>query len=114
MHQEKYSLTWHNYSDHLKSMMRGFMMNEDFSKVTLVTEDKKHIKANCNILSTCSPVFEDMLKQDRNSNQIIYLRGIQHSEMESIIHFIYLGEAKFYEERMDEFIAVAKTHSVKA
>ena len=46
MHQEKYTLTWHSYSDHLKTMMKELMMNEDFSDVTLVTEDKKEIKAN--------------------------------------------------------------------
>ena len=51
MHQEKYNLAWHSYSDHLKSMMKELMMNEDFADVTLVTEDKKQIKANINILS---------------------------------------------------------------
>ena len=113
MHQEKYSLTWHTYSDHLRSMMKELMMNEDFSDVTLVTEDKKHIKANINILSTCSPVFKDILKKDRNSSPIIYLRGVQHFEMESIMQFIYLGEATFHEERMDEFLAVAKSLEIK-
>ena len=107
MNQEKYNLTWHSYSDHLKSMMKELMMNEDFSDVTLVTEDKKQIKANINILSACSPVFKDILKKEKNSNQIMYLRGIQFPEMESIMQFIYLGEATFYEERMDEFLAVA-------
>ena len=48
MHQEKYTLTWHTYSDHLKTMMKELMMNEDFSDVTLVTEGKKQIKANIN------------------------------------------------------------------
>ena len=48
MQQEKYSLTWHTYSDHLKGMMKELMMNEDFADVTLVTEDKRHIKANVN------------------------------------------------------------------
>mgnify|MGYP002045683377 CR=1 FL=1 len=113
MHQEKYSLTWHTYSDHLRSMMKELMMNEDFSDVTLVTEDKKHIKANINILSACSPVFKDILKKEKNSNQIMYLRGVQFSEMESIMQFIYLGEATFYEERMDEFLAVSKSLEIK-
>ena len=44
---------------------------------------------------------------------ILYLRGIQFSELESIIQFIYLGEAKFYGERMDEFLAVAKSLEIK-
>ena len=77
MHQEKYSLTWHTYSDHLKSMMKELMMNEDYSDVTLVTEDKRRIKANVNILSACSPVFKDILKKEKNSNTVMYLRGVQ-------------------------------------
>ena len=109
MDQEKYNLKWHAYSDHLKNMMKELMMNEDYSDVTLVTEDKKQIKANINILSACSPVFKDILKKEKNSNQIMYLRGIQFQEMKSIMQFIYLGEATFYEERMDEFLAVAKS-----
>ena len=44
MHQDKYNLTWHSYSAHLRSMMKELMLNEDFSDVTLVTEDKKQIK----------------------------------------------------------------------
>ena len=113
MHEEKYSLTWQTYSKHLRSMMKELMMNEDFSDVTLVTEDKKQIKANINILSICSPVFKDILKKEKNSNQIMYLRGVQSSEMESIMQFIYLGEATFYEERMEEFLAVAKSLEIK-
>ena len=113
MPQEKYSLKWHTYSDHLKNMMKELMMNEDFYDVTLVTEDKKHMKANMNILSSCSPVFKDILKKDKNSSPTIYLRGVQHSEMESILQFIYLGEATFYEERMSEFLSVAKSLEIK-
>ena len=84
--------------------MKELMMNEDFSDVTLVTEDKRQIKANINILSACSPIFKDI-----KSTTMMYLRGIQYSEMESIMQHIYLGEATFYEERMDEFFAVAKS-----
>merc|ERR1711934_559347 len=113
MHQEKYSLRWHTYSDHLKSMMKELMMNEDFSDVTLVTEDKIQMKANVAILSACSPVFRDVLKKEKNFSPTMYLRGIQYSELESIMQFIYLGEATFYEERMDEFLAVAKSLEIE-
>ena len=113
MHQEKYSLTWQTYSDHLKSMMKELIMNDHFSDVTLVTEDKKHIKANINILSTCSPVFKDVLRKKDNSNQIMELKGVQHSEMEPIIQFIYLGEATFSKEKISEILAVAKSLKIK-
>ena len=62
MHQEKYSVAWNTYSVHLKSMMKELMMNEDFSDVTLVTEDKKYIKAHMNILGAASPFFKMSLK----------------------------------------------------
>ena len=52
---------------------------------------------------------------DNNPSQhpLIYLRGIQSYEMESILQFMYLGEGKFYYERMAEFIKVAKDLEVK-
>ena len=106
-------LTWHTYSDHLKSMMKELMMNENYSDVTLVTEDKKQIKANMCILSACSPVFKDILKKEKNSSTIIFLGGFQYSEIESILQYIYLGEATLHEERMDEFLAVAKSLEIK-
>ena len=97
--QEKYTLSWHSYSDHLIEALRKMMTATDFTDVTLVTDDKQQIRAHRNILSACSPVFKNILQIDSNSiNPVIYLRGIQHSEMESIMQFMYLGEAKFYED----------------
>ena len=112
IHPEKYSLSWDNYSIHLRDMMKN-MMNDDFTDVTLVCEDKKYIRAHKNILSACSPVFKDIVKLEQSTKPIIYLRGINFSELESIMQFIYLGEATFYEERMNEFIAVAKSLEIK-
>ena len=101
MDYEKYAFKWHTYTDHLREMMKEMMTSEDFADVTLVSDDKKIIKAHRNILSTCSPVFKDILYTQAQSNHpVIYLRGIQYSEIESILQYMYLGEAKFYEERI--------------
>ena len=90
--------------------MREMMTSDDFTDVTLVTDDKKTIKAHRNILSACSPVFKNILQMEiNNSHPVIYLRGIQYSEIESLLQFIYLGEEKFNEERMNEFLSVSKS-----
>ena len=105
-HQEKYTLQWNSYSDHLRKVLREMMTSSEFADVTLVTDDKQQIRAHRNILSACSPVFKSILQIDRkNANPVIYLRGIQHYEMESIMQFIYLWEARFYEESMSEFLS---------
>ena len=111
---QKYTLTWHSYSDHLREALTEMMTSSEFADVTLVTDDKQQIRAHRNILSGCSPVFKSILQIDsNNTNPVIYLRGIQHSEMESIMQFIYLGEAKFNEERMSEFLTVSKNLEIK-
>ena len=113
-HQEKYILKRHSYSDHLRNMMKEMMISGQFADVTLVTDDKQQIKAHRNILSACSPVFKSIFQLDSsNANPVVYLRGIQHSEIESIMQFIYFGEARFYEERMSEFLMVSKNLQIK-
>ena len=49
--KEKYSLTWHSYSDHLREALKEMMTTNEFSDVTLVTDDKQQIRAHRNILS---------------------------------------------------------------
>ena len=112
MHQEKYSLSWQAYSDHLREMMQE-IMNDDFADVTLISEDKKQIKAHKNIVSACSLVLKDIVNIEGSTKSIIYLKGINFSELESIMQFIYLGEATFYEERMDDFLEVARSLEIK-
>merc|ERR1740122_608737 len=100
MDQEKYSLTSQSYSDNLRSMMKELLTNDEFSDVTLVTDDKKHFKGHMNILSASSPVFRDILQKEKKSHPIIFLRGTHSSDVDSILQYIYLGEATFCQERM--------------
>merc|ERR1712072_1239609 len=83
------------------------------SDVTLVCDDQTQFKAHKIILSACSPVFRRIIDNNPSQHPLIYLRGIQSYEMESILQFMYLGEARFYYERMGEFIKVAKDLEVK-
>ena len=113
MQPENYSLVWHSYSDHLRDMMKELMTNDDLADVTLVSEDRKQIKAHKNILSACSPVFKDIVKFEQSAKTIVYLRGINFSELEAIMQFIYLGEATFNEERIYKLLAVARSLEIK-
>ena len=72
MHQEKYNLTWHAYSDHLQEMLHGMMASQDFTDVTLVCNDQKKIKAHKVVLSACSPVFRNILSENNHPHPMIY------------------------------------------
>ena len=113
MNQEKYHLNWHTYSDHLREMLHEMMKSDQLTDVTLVCDDKKQFKAHKIVLSACSSVFKSIINDLPQNSSVIYLRGIQHQEMESILEFMYLGVATFYQERMNEFLNVAKNLEVK-
>ena len=80
MHQEKYNLNWHTYSDHLREMLHEMMKSKELTDVTLVCDDKTQFKAHKVVLSACSSVFKSIINSLPLSNSIIYLRGIQHQE----------------------------------
>ena len=108
-HQEKYTLHWHSYSDHLREALNKMMIKSEFADVTLVTDDKQQIRAHRNILSACSPVFKHILNLDSSiANPVIYLRGVQNSEIVSIMQFIYQGKTSFNQERLSELLTVSK------
>ena len=50
----------------------------------------------------------------KRDDSVIYLRGVLSKELESILQFIYLGQATFYQDRMNEFLNVAKILEIKA
>ena len=114
MDVEKYNLTWTDFPDHLRALMRDLMVSEDFADVTLVTDDKKKVRAHRHVLSACSPVFKEILQiEKQNNHPFMYLRGIQYSEIEPILQFMYLGEAKLYEERLNEFMSAVRDLEIK-
>ena len=108
-----FDLTWHTYTDHLREMLHGMMTSDELTDVTLVAEDKKHYKAHKVVLSACSKVFKSIIGDNYSLNPIIYLRGILSYELESILQFIYLGQATFYQERMNEFLNVGKSLEIQ-
>ena len=114
MNQEKYNLNWRTYSDHLREMLHEMMKSNELTDVTLVCDDNTQFKAHKIVLSACSSVFKSIINNLPQSSSVIYLRGIQHQEMESILEFMYLGVATFYQDRMDEFLKAAKNLEIKA
>jgi hypothetical protein len=110
---ENYILDWQTFTDHLQLMFKDLFEEGKHYDVTLVCDDQTQFKAHKIVLSACSPVFKKIIDNNPSQHPLIYLRGIQSYEMESILQFMYLGEGKFYYERMAEFIKVAKDLEVK-
>ena len=94
-------------------MFRDLAQSSEYADVTLVSDDRKQSYAHKFVLSACSPVFKMMLGKNGNQNPIIFLRGVNHQEIESMLQFMYLGETTIDRRRMNEFFNTAKSLEVK-
>ena len=109
---EKLDLNWHTFSDHLYGTTKRLMETKELADVTLVSDDQHQFRVHKFILSSCSSVFHTLL-ENSPQNFTIYLRGIHHEDLQSILQFIYLGEATFYQKRKNEFLNIAKDLKIK-
>ena len=109
---EKFNLSWHTFKTHTNELLSELYFSSQFSDVTLICHDQTQFKAHKFILSTCSSVFRNILSQN-DQVPFIYLRGIAKEDVESVLQFMYLGEATLHQERMNNFLDVARDLDVK-
>merc|ERR1712212_830756 len=84
-----------------------------FADVTLVSDDQIQTPAHKVVLSACSPVLKTLLVNNPHSHPLLYLRGIKQTELQAILKFIYFGETQIFENRINDFVSVAKDLEVK-
>jgi rubrerythrin len=54
-----------------------------------------------------------MLKKNKHSHPMIYMRGLKAKDLTDIVDVIYLGEANIYQEDLDAFLALAEELQLK-
>ena len=96
----------------MKEMLHNMHTSNDFADVTLICDDKREIRAHKHVLSVCSPVFKNILSQE-NNHPVIYLADIKYCEMEPIMQFMYLGEARIQANRMKVLLSAVKSLQIR-
>ena len=106
-------MKWNDFQHNIVTSFQDLHKELDFSDVTLVCEDDHQIEAHRVILSACSPVFKTILRKNKHSHPMVYMRGLKAKDLVAIVDFIYLGEANIYEEDLDIFLALAEELQLK-
>jgi len=105
---EKFCLKWNSFQDNIVDSFKSLRHGEDFSDVTLVSEDHKHIEAHRVVISSCSSFFRDLLKKDKHSHPLIYMRGIKAKELLAMVDYMYHGQVNVYQEDLSVFLITAE------
>jgi len=109
---EQYCLRWNDFETNIKNALYELKEEKDFADVTLVCKDGK-VEAHKVILSARSTFFQKILKENPHSKPLIYLRGVKYSELNSVLRFVYCGEASIATANLDSFLALAEELEVK-
>ena len=93
---EKYFLKWNDFQVNVSSSFKVLRQEKDFFDVTLVGDDERHIAAHKIILSSSSDFFKNILRKISHSNPLIYITGVNSSELKHVLDYIYEGEVQLF------------------
>ena len=100
MGQQIFPHKWKTFDSHLSSSLCDLFAQDTFTDVTLVSDDQIQFQAHQFILGACSPAMKNILLENSHSHPLIYLRGVMHEELSSILEFIYLGNTRISQDRI--------------
>nr|ACO11696.1 Broad-complex core protein isoform 6 [Caligus rogercresseyi] len=101
-----------NFDSYFKSGLSELRENEELFDITLASGSEQ-IKAHKVILSSCSQFFRSLIKSVPHQHPLLYLRGIHFGHLESILGFIYNGEASIPQEELSSFLSLAEELKIK-
>ena len=105
MDDNKFLLSWNDFEANAPNTFRKLWTDQDFTDVTLATEDDHQIRAHKVIISSCSQFFRNLLIKNPHPNPLIYLKGVRHHELDMVIKFIYHGQCHVENEDIPDFLA---------
>ena len=111
--QEKLCLQWNDFQVNISSAFRDLKDDRDFTDVTLACEDGQQVEAHKVVLISSSPFFLNLLKMNKHPHPLIYMRGLKHDDLVSIMDFLYYGEANVFQENLDSFLGIADELQLK-
>jgi len=109
---EKFCLRWNDFESNISVAFREIRDEKDFFDVTLACGDRQ-IQAHKLILSACSPFFRGVLRRNPHAHPLLYLKGVDYSDLQAVLNFMYHGEVNVAQEELNSFLAVAEDLKVK-
>ena len=107
---EKFNLSWNDFQSNVLRSFSSLRRDTALCDVTLVTDDQKLVRAHKIVLSTCSEFFKTIFHNSlaNSNNLMLYLSDLSSHDLNTILDYIYLGEAQVFQEGLDKFLTNAQ------
>ena len=74
---------------------------------------KLNFRAHKFVLNACSFFFRSIINDLPQSETATYLGWVLAQEIKPILQFMYLGQATIYQDKMNDFLNVARSLEIK-
>jgi len=109
---EKFCLRWNDFESNISLAFREIREEKDLFDCTLSCGSRQ-IQSHKLILSACSPFFRSILRQNPHQHPLLYLKGVEFTDLQAVLNFMYHGEVNVAQEELNSFLAVAEDLQVK-
>ena len=86
---------------------------EDFTDVTLASDDGTQIQSYKVVLASLSPFFMEVLRKNKHPHPLIFMRGTKTEELEAVVDFLHCGEVNVEQQNLGAFLALAEDLGLK-
>ena len=94
-----------DYLQNQASFYSDLLESQELTDVTLAC-DGYQVGAHRTVISASSLFFRDVIKNSKHQNPFIYLKGLSKETLESMLQFIYAGEATVLSENLEKLVEV--------
>ena len=105
-------ISWQDFESSSPEIIRNLWKDEDFSDVTLATDDGQIVRAHRVVLCSASSKLKRILRAHKQDNPIVYLPGFDSGHLVNLVQFIYQGKCQVREELLEEFLNCGKSLGV--
>ena len=110
---DTYNVKWNTFSEHMGDILFQMLNSKYLTDVTLVCDDKEKLYAHKIVLAACSNAFKQFITDlPEGTSSVIYLKGIQFKEMNSILEFMYSGKTEIKNNGIEKLYDVARNLEV--
>ena len=110
---DKFSLKWNDFQENTNLAFINLRDDQQFTDITLVSEDGQALEAHKVILSASSPFFMNILKFNKHTHPLVYLKGFKAKELHTMMNYIYHGVANIYQDDLNLLLAKAEELQLK-
>ena len=107
MYEDQVTYTSNSFKDDLLQHRQELFLRRQFADVTLVSDDMIPFRAHRSVLGLSSQLLNSLFEITNEPKQVLFLKGVSSTQLESILQYIYIGEISVKTDKVEDFSKVA-------